>query len=322
MLENLRRKSLVRSYHSEMMPISFSRGYATYKSKFVINRQKLKLSKAKSKTFSKSSFEFPYDNPLLVSTSYQGVEFNMIACPSGNFTMGSKYVGMKPTKKRVNSPFLLGETEITQELYEKVMGINPSKFQASSVRERNRRRYPFSSQHPVEQVSWEDAILFCNKLSSLQGLDLCYTKDENGANNQWICDFTKNGYRLPTEMEWEYAAKAGTDNQWSGTDNALDIEFYTNSLEDKDLGSTHQVKTKKPNEWGFYDMTGNVYEWCDDQFQPGNKIFVDYRVSRGGSWSPVKGLQEKMLNNSNTNYGKAENRSDHIGFRICRSIVD
>jgi formylglycine-generating enzyme required for sulfatase activity len=198
-----------------------------------------------------------------------------------------------------------GETEVTQELFQAVTGWNDSRFKDSP-------------QNPVEEVTWYDCISFCNKLSNLLGLEECYRMVDvempgvhiKKATVKW--DETKKGFRLPTEKEWEIFAKAGTDNKWSGTNDENELDKYAWSWENAGR-KTHPVGTKLPNEWGLYDMSGNVFEWCWDLYYPEE---TQYRVVRGGSsWH-------------NANYcwvayrggGDAGNRYDLRGLRLLRSF--
>jgi len=203
------------------------------------------------------------------------------------------------------------------------MEINPSYFK--------------NPQNPVENVSWYDAIEFCNKLSQLQGLDGCYvlkdisTEDKYGDEQNRImsaqvtCDFNKNGYRLPKEKEWEYAAKAGTQNRWAGTNVEISrserctydyVWFRENSYvnDDGDEQSTHPVATKLPNEWGFYDMSGNVAEWCWDKHET-NKNSKTEQVIRGGGYAA-----DSTNVRSASRYGYSPDYYNYIGFRICRTF--
>lgn len=181
--------------------------------------------------------------------------------------------------------FSILATEVTQELYESVMGENPSEFKG----EKNL---------PVENVSWVDAVSFCNKLSEKDGLKPCYSYKKNTNAVQWnlynnemeewsetrwknfnknfACDTTANGYRLPTVEEWQYAAEGGQEFKYSGSDNIDDVAWCYNNSGSK----THTVAQKLPNGYGLYDMSGNVWEWCWDSYRDNSKI----RYDCGGAW--------------------------------------
>jgi len=313
MLENLRRKSLTKTYNDRQ--VHFESGLAKYENYAEIDVCTQKLSKKK---LAESTFKKAIDT--ISSDISLWFRFNMIYCPKGSFTMGHKDESdNKPRTEIIDTPFLLGETEITQELYEKVMKENPSEFKNNP-------------QNPVEQVSWYDAILFCNELSKLQGLDKCYalknisTKNREGVDQNRIMsaqvtyDSKKNGYRLPEEKEWEYAAKAGTENKWAGTDdgNRLGEYAWINKNSRVDVRQqAHMVKTRKPNEWGFYDMSGNVHEWCWDEYV-GNGENSDCRFLRGGNF-----LMDASYSHSAHRFRLwPEERTYFVGFRVCRSIVN
>ena len=200
-----------------------------------------------------------------------GVSFTMIPVEGGTFTMGatSEMAGEpsldeKPTHQVTLSSYYIGETEVTQALWEAVMGSNPSRFKGDNL--------------PVEKVSWHDCQTFISRLNSLTG----------------------KRFRLPTEAEWEFAARGGNQSrhtQYSGSSRIDDVAWY----EDNSGYKTHPVKTKQPNELGIYDMTGNVKEWCQDwygsyssyaQTNPTGADSGSYRVVRGGSsWSPPLGYR-------------------------------
>ena len=194
--------------------------------------------------------------------SVGGVEFVMKPVEGGTFTMGATSEQQnpdfdeKPTYQVTLSSYYIGETEVTQALWAAVMGNNPSHFKGDN--------------NPVEQVSWDDCLDFITKLNSLTG----------------------KKFRLPTEAEWEYAARGGNKSmgyQYSGSNNLDDVAWYTNNS----YSETHIVKTKQPNELGIYDMSGNVWEWCQDwygdyssssQTNPQGPSTGSGRVHRGGSW--------------------------------------
>jgi sulfatase modifying factor 1 len=247
------------------------------------------------------------------SFKVKNVSFDMILCQSGIFTMGSDKIHDSPESnpKRIEMvahPFLLGETEVTQELYQAVMRYNPSKFKKNG------------SKKPVESVTWYEAVMFCNKLSEMLGKmpyyhisDITFDPQDKKMINSAIVQINPNanGFRLPTEKEWEYAAKAGTNNKYAGCDNETDLEcygwYYKNSN-----NLTQPVKTRLPNEWGFYDMTGNVWEWCWDKYDN----IPTYRVNRGGNWD---WMFWSLRSASHGGHSPGE-RHDFLGFRLAASL--
>jgi formylglycine-generating enzyme required for sulfatase activity len=267
------------------------------------NSSKQRYSKEKTKT----SFENPnltQDNKI----PYYKVDdeiYNIILCPSGSFIKGSsrKEDSNPKERMRIEKAFLLGETEITQEIYKSVMGENPSYF-------KNKPK------NPVENVSWYDTLIFCNKLSNIFGLDSYYTIFKDGkiidtieeAQGNYLVAINERskGFRLPTEWEWEYAAKAGTDLEFSGSNIANEVGWH----EDNSGSTTHPVKQKKPNAWGFYDMSGNVWEWCESELNP------NIRVGRGGAFNTAL----MYLGLSFRGQSDPSSRSHITGFRVCRYI--
>ena len=187
-----------------------------------------------------------------------GVSFNMIPIEGGTFQMGQSADGdnVTPVHSVTLSSYSIGETEVTQALWKAVMGTNPSNWQGDNL--------------PVEKVSWNDCQTFITKLNQLTG----------------------ETFRLPTEAEWEFAAKGGNKSNgytYSGSNTIGDVAWYDGNSSSK----THPVATKSPNELGIYDMSGNVWEWCQDwygsysssaQTNPTGPASGSGRVLRGGSW--------------------------------------
>ena len=186
--------------------------------------------------------------------------------------------------------FYMATTEVTQAQYQSVMGENPSDYKRDN--------------YPVEYLSWYDAIAYCNKRSEQEGLTPCYS----GSGDSITCDFTANGYRLPTSAEWEYAAKGGKEVQsfdYAGSDNLDEVAWY-NSYSS---GMEHDVATKKPNTLGIYDMSGNVCEWCWDAASGSG------RIVRGGSYR----LEQSDCTVSHSGGYDPSHRYDDLGFRVVRS---
>jgi formylglycine-generating enzyme required for sulfatase activity len=203
-----------------------------------------------------------------------GVE--MVLVPGGEFAMGDA-AGAEDAKAihRVRiSAFYMDKFEVSQGSFLALTGLNTSKVSGPKL--------------PVEQTSWLHAARYCNARSEKEGIKPCYDP------KTWACDFAANGYRLPTEAEWEYACRAGTTTVYSFGDEAQKLPAYA-WLKSNAAGVPHPVGTKQPNPWGLYDLHGNVLEWCHDYYaadyyrtspgqDPTGPVSGELRVLRGGGW--------------------------------------
>jgi formylglycine-generating enzyme required for sulfatase activity len=201
------------------------------------------------------------------------------------------------------------------------MGNNPSENEGDNL--------------PVENITWYDAVEFCNKKSELDGLEPCYS-----GNNEFIeCDFSKNGYRLPTEAEWEFAARGGISGsienyKYSGSDNISEVAWFEDNSASKNAlksywrtRKTHPVGVKKANKLGIYDMSGNVKEWCNDWYDksyynqssglnPKGPKKGNNRVTRGGS---CESFYRDCLITKRSNKRPLLSYND-LGFRLLRRL--
>ena len=229
-----------------------------------------------------------------------GVSFTMVYVDGGTFTMGATseqgsdaYSNEKPVHSVTLSSYYIGQAEVTQELWEAVMGSNPSYFKGAK--------------RPVESVNWNDCQGFIRKLNQKTG----------------------KSFRLPTEAEWEYAARGGNRSQhyrYSGGNTIDDVAWYTVNCYDKgssnpDYG-THSVATKRANELGIYDMSGNVWEWCSDwygdyssssQRNPQGPASGSSRVNRGGCWLNY----DKSCRVSTRDSNWPGHRNGNLGLRLA-----
>jgi formylglycine-generating enzyme required for sulfatase activity/TolB-like protein len=224
----------------------------------------------------------------------------------GTFSMGSPSSERNRENDEVQhkvtvNGFYLGKYEVTQEEWVALMGNNPSNFKGANL--------------PVEKVNWFDAVEYCNRRSQQEGLTPVYTI--NGENITWKRN--ANGYRLPTEAEWEYACRAGTAAAYStGADISTSQAAYG-------LKSTSAIGRFRPNAWGLFDMHGNVYEWCWDlyddygggaQTNPVGPSAGSDRIGRGGAWgSDVSELRSAYRGSFTPSL-----RGNLVGFRLARSL--
>jgi formylglycine-generating enzyme required for sulfatase activity len=243
-----------------------------------------------------------------VASDTTGVPQGMVLVPAGTFSMGSnegRDHEMPVHQVTISKPFFMGKYEVTQKEWIEIMGTNPSGFKGNDL--------------PVEQVSWHEAIDYCNKRSRAEGLVPAYSGNENNI----ICNFQASVYRLPTEAEWEWAAKGGGKDSmiylYSGSSNMDAVAWNGSNSGDK----THPVGMKAPNSLGIYDMSGNIYEWCWDwygayssgaQTDPEGVASGSNRVSRGGCW--YKGYQPPR--SATRSSDPPSFRENTVGFRLLR----
>ena len=252
-----------------------------------------------------------YKNISIIKTP-MGKE--MVQIPGGWFEMGSKKgnANESPVHKVWVDDFLIDTHEVTQEEYERLMNINPSHFKGPK--------------NPVEQVSWADAVLYCNARSRAENLEPCYD-EETGK-----CDFSADGYRLPTEAEWEYACRAGTKTEYFFGRDPVQLKDYAWYI-DNSFNKTHPVAEKKPNPWGIYDMYGNVAEWCNDIYSenyytvspdknPQGPSKGKKYVLRGGSWNTnAENIRSSFRVGEDPGFQDACFARDDIGFRCVRKVT-
>ncbi len=254
-------------------------------------------------------------NSLPIVATKSGID--MVVVPAGSFSMGSKRGrdDEKPPHQVWIDSFLMDKYEVTQAAWERIAKEealpNPSHFKGEGL--------------PVEQVTWPQAARFCNARSRYEGLKPCYNEDTAE------CDFEADGYRLPTEAEWEYACRAGSDGDYAfGSESRKlgDFAWFADNSGKK----THPVGQKKANAWGLFDMHGNVAEWCNDVYQKdyyasspeknprGPDDGKEYAL-RGGSWkSPGEACRSAYRLGEIAGFSDACLARDAIGFRCVRRL--
>lgn len=217
----------------------------------------------------------------------------MVEIPSGKIELRDDRTKQKWTVQ-IN-PFLLGKFPVTQDLYLAITNEAPSTIKGNK--------------YPVETVTWREAVIFCNSLSDKMGLNSCYQIQED--NETITFDTTVNGFRLPTEAEWEYACKAGgTAIRYGELNN---IAWY----KDNSLMTPHIVGQKEPNAWGLYDMLGNVWEWCSDIYD--ETVYGSYRIFRGGGWADE---ERSVMATTRRRSHPLKFKIDDLGFRIARNQTE
>lgn len=234
---------------------------------------------------------------FLILTAFTLISFNlnaqkpeMVLVEGGEFLMGNDYsapTDEKPEHKVVLNDFYIAAYEVTFEDYD--LFCDATGYDYCDDGGFGRGKFP------VMNVSWEDAVFYCNWLSSRHGYDKAYHIQNDSMGIAITVDFTKNGYRLPTEAEWEYAAKGGSKSEgyaYCGSNNPKEIAWYSANSD----GKPKEIGTKNPNELGIYDMSGNAWEWCWDVYDkdyyakspesnPTGPEKGNMRVYRGGNFN-------------------------------------
>ncbi len=247
---------------------------------------------------------------------------DLVLVRGGEFLMGSDRAAepdVKPACRISVSSFYLAKTELTQRDWKAIMEFNPSQRKGSDL--------------PVTNVSWFQALEYCNRRSKEEGLEPCYSLDGDTSPSQWSegqvnCDWKANGFRLPTEAEWEYAARGGREDMpgdFSGSSDHT-LVAWTDGNTDGKYGFAQPVGELQANELGLYDLSGNVWEWCwdwygsyspDEASNPRGPAAGRQRCKRGGSYYHNSSLCKVYFRSYLEPAGKVYN----IGFRVCRSNV-
>ena len=237
------------------------------------------------------------------------------------------------SERKLTIPDLIvSDHEVTRGEYKAVMGSDPS-FASAYDKDGNKLTGDDVLNNPVSRVRWYDALVYCNKISMAEGLTPCYSISDSTDPDDWgkvpydndpswnaaTCDFEANGYRLPTEAEWEWLARGGENYKYAGSDTLDDVAWYTENTSDT---GTREVKAKAPNGYGLYDMSGNVSEWCwdwkgsiSDSSAADGPSSGSYRVNRGGGWDDYGYLCQV---NDRGSLAGPDITNGSIGFRVVR----
>ena len=247
-----------------------------------------------------------------VSRADNGPQTTMVLLAGGRFMMGDKDQVDAPPHEVVVGPFYIDRYLVTQQQYQQVTGANPSRWKGA--------------RNPVEQVRWSDAVRFCNQRSAKENLQPCYDL------TTWRCNFAANGYRLPTEAEWEFACRGGATTGYFFGETPGKLSDY--AWFDKNAGGhPHPVGQKQPNPFGLYDIIGNVWEWCNDFYQvdyyrqaprenPRGPAQGQTKVVRGGAWRfSAENCRSGYRYNENPGYADVCFGYDIYGFRCVRNAA-
>jgi len=258
--------------------------------------------------------------PRAVPGGTNSIGMNFVQLNAASFIMGSPDNESERNDDETQhtahlSPFLLSSTETTQQQWNAIESYNPSKH--------------VGDKFPVEMVSWFEAVDFCNKLSLKEGLTPVYRV----VNRLTSADLEANGYRLPTEAEWEYACRAGSSEPFfTGADIQVSQANYNGKYQYRNgpaslfRNQTVEAGSLPANAFGFYEMHGNVYEWCHDGFgpyatgdvyDPAGPLMAN-RVDRGGSYLD----EPKYLRSAYRNYQEPQLRGEYLGFRVARNVTN
>jgi formylglycine-generating enzyme required for sulfatase activity len=260
---------------------------------------------------------------FFVNSSFSKLEkasTEVVLVQGGTFKMGDTVDGSdeddeRPVHEVTVKSFYIGKFEVTFADYEQFCTETERMVPPDGGYGKENR--------PVINTSWFDAVEFCNWLSKKEGLSMAYTTE--GATNV-TCNFSANGYRLPTEAEWEYAAKGGNKSKnyvFSGSNSIKDVGWYTENAD----GKTQSGGGKSPNELGIFDMTGNVWEWCWDWYErkyyaasvkdnPTGPKTGTAKVLRGGAW-----FSDQTYSRTSERFNRAPDIRFNYGFRVCRTAL-